>query len=112
MFSDYFTISFLFISHFLMQLAGATYMDIHAQGGGIHYTVNHVHQATPDDLYHSLVPRLSSMMRYGTTTAEAKTGYGLDLESEVKMLRVLERARGEHPMTLSVTYCGAHAVPR
>ena len=73
-------------------------MDIHAQGGGIHYTVNRVRQATPDDLYHSLVPRLSSMMRYGTTTAEAKTGYGLDLESEVKVLRVLERARGEHPI--------------
>ena len=87
-------------------------MDIHAQGGGIHYTVDCVHKATPEILYQSLVTRLSSMMQYGTTTAEAKSGYGLDLENEVKMLQVLNKAQTEHPMSLSVTYCGAHAVPK
>ena len=87
-------------------------MDIHAQGGGIHYTVDCVRKATPEQLYESLVSRLSAMMRYGTTTVEAKSGYGLDVEAEVKMLKVLDRARKEHPITLSVTYCGAHAVPK
>ena len=87
-------------------------MDVHAKGGGIHYTVDCVRKASPETLYQSLSSRLTSMMRYGTTAVEAKSGYGLDVESEVKMLQVLNRARKEHPITLSVTYCGAHAVPK
>lgn len=95
-----------------MQLAGATYMDIHAQGGGIHYTVGCVREATPTDLYTSLRGRMEAMMSCGTTTLEAKSGYGLTLEAELKMLQVLERAKQELPLTISSTYCGAHAVPR
>lgn len=87
-------------------------MDIHAKGGGIHYTVNCVHQATPDQLFSSLSQRLSAMLRCGTTLVEAKSGYGLDLENELKMLRVIERAKKEHPISVSSTYCGAHAVPK
>ena len=86
-------------------------MDIHSSGGGIYYTVGCVRQAHVDQLA-SFSDRLSAMMRCGTTTVEAKTGYGLDLESEVKMLRAIERVRKEHPISVSVTYCGAHAVPK
>ena len=95
-----------------VQLAGATYMDIHAKGGGIHFTVNCVHQATAEQLYESLNRRLTTMLSYGTTTVEAKSGYGLDLENELKMLRVIERAKREHPITISSTYLGAHSVPK
>ncbi len=95
-----------------LQLDGATYMDIHAQGGGIHYTVECVRQATPTQLYDSLKGRLAEMLSCGTTTLEAKSGYGLDLETELKMLQVLETAKKSTPLTISSTYCGAHAVPR
>lgn len=87
-------------------------MDIHKSGGGINFTVQCVRNATHKELYDSLVQRLSSMMKCGTTTLEAKSGYGLETESEVKMLEVLNNARQEHPMGLSVTYCGAHAIPK
>lgn len=87
-------------------------MDIHAQGGGIHYTVERVQQATPLELYESLRPRLEAMLSCGTTTVEAKSGYGLTLDAELKMLQMLERAKQEFPITISSTYCGAHAVPR
>ena len=87
-------------------------MDIHQQGGGIHYTVNCVRQASPDQLYASLINRLSAMLRCGTTVVEAKSGYGLDTKTEIKMLQVLNRAQQEHPISLSITYCGAHAVPK
>ena len=96
----------------LLQLVGASYMDIHSSGGGIYYTVSCVHQAGLDQLASSFSKRLSAMMQCGTTTVEAKTGYGLDLDSEVKMLRAIEKVRKEHKMSVSVTYCGAHAVPK
>ena len=87
-------------------------MDIHATGGGIHFTVDCVRRATFDDLYSSLSQRLWSMLRCGTTLVEAKSGYGLDLENEYKMLRTIEKAKKEHPISVSSTYCGAHAVPK
>ena len=87
-------------------------MDIHATGGGIHFTVDRVRQASFDDLYGSLSERLSAMLRCGTTLVEAKSGYGLDFESEYKMLEVIEKAKREHPISISTTYCGAHAVPK
>ena len=90
----------------------ATYMDIHSSGGGIYSTVCCVHQAHVDWLASFFSDRLSAMMHCGTTTVEAKTGYEFDLKSEVKMLRVIERVRKEHPISVSVTYCGAHAVPK
>lgn len=85
-------------------------MDIHSQGGGIHYTVNCVREASVEELTDTLIRRLWIMLRNGTTTVEAKSGYGLDTETEIKMLQVLYRV--DHPVTLSITYCGAHAVPR
>ncbi|KAL5517385.1 hypothetical protein EMCRGX_G002926 [Ephydatia muelleri] len=100
------------VHEFAMKLAGATYMDIHAMGAGIHFTVNCVRSSSEDELASSLCQRLWGMVACGTTVVEAKSGYGLNLEGEVKMLRVLERGRREHPITISSTYCGAHAVPK
>jgi imidazolonepropionase len=100
------------VHEFAMKLSGATYMDIHAQGGGIGFTVECVRKASEDKLHHSLINRLWTMLRKGTTLVEAKSGYGLDLENEVKMLRVIESARKSHPIHISSTYCGAHSIPK
>ena len=87
-------------------------MDVHKKGGGIGFTVKHVRKATEEELYMSLRKRLVRMLRSGTTLAEAKSGYGLDVESEMKMLRVLEKAKKELPIEISSTFCGAHSVPK
>ena len=89
----------------LLQLAGASYMDIHSSGGGIYYTVSCVHQAGLDQLALSFSKRLSTMMQCGTTTVEAKTGYGLDLDSEVKMLRAIEKVRKEQRLIVTLSAC-------
>ena len=87
-------------------------MDVHKAGGGINFTVQHVRKATEDELYKSFKERLDRMLKCGTTVIEAKSGYGLDADSEIKMLRVIERAKKEHPMEISSTFCGAHSIPR
>ena len=87
-------------------------MDIHSKGGGISYTVSCTRQATEEELYTSLSSRLNAMLKSGTTFVEAKSGYGLNMEHEVKMLKVIERARREHTIGVSSTYCGAHSIPR
>lgn len=96
----------------LLQLAGATYMDVHRAGGGIHFTVEHTRAATSSDLLASLSNRLVRMQRAGTTLVECKSGYGLELHTELKMLEVIEEARRTLPINISSTYCGAHAVPK
>lgn len=102
------------IGEFAMKLQGATYMQIHQAGGGIHFTVEKTRAASEDELYKSFKQRLNSMIRHGTTLVECKSGYGLDLENELKMLRVIERARKDPDVKIdiSTTYCGAHAVPK
>lgn len=95
-----------------LQLAGATYMDVHRAGGGIHFTVEHTRAASASDLLTSLRGRLVRMQRAGTTLVECKSGYGLELQTELKMLQVIEEARRTLPINISSTYCGAHAVPR
>ncbi|XP_072257382.1 probable imidazolonepropionase [Pyxicephalus adspersus] len=100
------------VHEFAMKLAGATYMDIHQAGGGIHFTVNHTEAASEETLYCSFKQRLERMLRTGTTLVECKSGYGLQLESELKMLRVIERAYREMEIGISATYCGAHSVPK
>jgi len=94
------------------QLAGATYMDVHKAGGGIHFTVEHTRNAKLLDLFASLNARLKTMSRAGTTLVECKSGYGLDLETEMKMLEVIELGKKSLPVAISSTYCGAHAVPK
>ncbi|XP_042549316.1 probable imidazolonepropionase [Dipodomys spectabilis] len=100
------------VHEFAMKLAGATYMEIHRAGGGIHFTVERTRQAAAEELFGALQRRLQCMVRAGTTLVECKSGYGLDLPTELKMLRVIERARRELPIGISATYCGAHAVPK
>ena len=95
---------------FAMKLEGATYLDIHKAGGGIMFTVRHVREATEEDLYTHLMAQLDRMLHFGTTVAEVKSGYGLDLDSEVKMLRVIRRAELSHEVTVVANYLPAHSV--
>jgi len=88
-------------------------MDIHNAGGGIHYTVEHTRRASEEELFRLLRERLIRMSKSGTTVVECKSGYGLNTETELKMLRVLERAKREISFVdISITYCGAHAIPK
>ncbi|XP_071526582.1 probable imidazolonepropionase [Panulirus ornatus] len=100
------------VHEFAMKLAGASYMEVHAAGGGINFTVEHTRAASEEDLLDLLLPRLHRMTRAGTTLVECKSGYGLDVETELKMLRVLEKARPHANLTISSTFCGAHSVPK
>ena len=93
------------------RLAGATYADIAAQGGGIVSTVRATRAASGDALVASTSARLAEMLACGTTTAEIKSGYGLDLETELKMLRAVRRLSGEQPVDLVATFMGAHECP-
>lgn len=93
------------------RLAGATYADIAASGGGIVKTVYATRWATEEELADGTRTRLSDMLSFGTTTAEAKSGYGLGLESERKMLRAIKAATADHPIEVSATFMGAHEVP-
>nr|XP_011420937.2 probable imidazolonepropionase [Crassostrea gigas] len=100
------------VHEFAMKLAGASYMEVHEAGGGIHFTVENTRKASQDELYVSFSKRLYDMMSAGTTCVECKSGYGLDTETEIKMLKVIETAKREHPLTISSTFCGAHAIPK
>lgn len=93
------------------RLSGATYAEIAAEGGGILKTVRATREATLDELIDLSRPRLAEMLRSGTTTAEVKSGYGLTVADEVKMLRAIRRLGGEQPIELSATFMGAHELP-
>lgn len=94
------------------RLAGETYASIAASGGGIVSTVTATRAAAEDDLIAETRPRLDRMLACGTTTCEIKSGYGLDLESELKMLRAIARIRESHPVDIVATFMGAHEIPR
>ncbi|MFJ5772358.1 imidazolonepropionase [Psychrobacillus sp. NPDC093180] len=96
---------------FEMRLEGATYMDIMNAGGGIHATTRMTREATENELVVQTSKRLDSFLAHGVTTIEGKSGYGLDLETEIKQLRVLKRLQEEHVMDIVPTFMGAHAVP-
>jgi imidazolonepropionase len=93
------------------RLAGATYAEIAASGGGIVRTVTATRAASEQELVALARPRLAAMLAAGTTTVEAKSGYGLDLETELRMLRAIRALAGEQPIELSATFMGAHEVP-
>ena len=93
------------------RLAGATYAEIAAGGGGIVATVAATRQASEDALVDQARPRLADMLRAGTTTCEVKSGYGLETESELKMLRATRRLAQLQPVDLVPTFLGAHEVP-
>ncbi|MCH8979927.1 MAG: imidazolonepropionase [Armatimonadetes bacterium] len=90
---------------------GATYAEIASAGGGIMATVRAVRSATEDELFSQSSRHVGWMLRSGTTTAEMKSGYGLTLDDELKMLRVIERLGRETPLDTQATFLGAHAVP-
>jgi len=98
-------------AEFARRLEGATYQEIAAGGGGIVSTVQATRAASEDDLVVACLPRLARMLRTGTTTAEAKSGYGLDPEHETKQLRAVRRAAEQTPIDLVATVLAAHTVP-
>lgn len=94
------------------RLNGVSYQTISAQGGGINATVTATRNSTPEQLEQLAQQRLQRLMREGVTTLEIKSGYGLNDETEEKMLRVVQRLAHTHPIEISPTLLAAHAVPK
>jgi imidazolonepropionase len=95
-----------------MKLNGLTYMDILKKGGGIVYTVKETRKATEGELVKQARKRLDNMLIHGTTTCEAKSGYGLDTKTEIKILKAQKKLNEIHPIDIVSTFLGAHAVPK
>jgi imidazolonepropionase len=94
-----------------MRAAGMTYQEIAARGGGILSTVRKTRAATQDELFEVSLARVRWLLEHGTTTIEAKSGYGLTVEDELKILRVIRRLNAETPLELIPTFLGAHEIP-
>jgi imidazolonepropionase len=92
------------------RLRGDSYVSIMERGGGIVNTVKQTREATFEKLVESGLKRLDSMVRFGVTTVEGKSGYGLDLDTEVKQLRVMKKLNEMHPLEIIPTFLGPHAV--
>ncbi|MFP7225122.1 imidazolonepropionase [Priestia filamentosa] len=96
---------------FEMRLEGATYMDIMNAGGGIHATARMTREAIEEELLEQTMSRLDSFLAHGVTMVESKSGYGMNLETELKQLRVMKELQQKHAIDLIPTFMGAHAVP-
>lgn len=96
---------------FEMRLEGATYMEIMNAGGGIHATTRMTREATEEELMEQTMRRLDSFLTHGVTTAEGKSGYGMNIETELKQLRVMQKLQEAHAIDIVPTFMGAHAVP-
>lgn len=96
---------------YALRLSGKSYQEIAKQGGGIRSTVNETRKATSEELLQSLLSRCNTHYRNGVTTAEVKSGYGLTLDDELKMLRVIQKANLSHPISLISTCLAAHTLP-
>ncbi|WP_374302183.1 imidazolonepropionase [Paracoccus sp. (in: a-proteobacteria)] len=96
---------------FEMRLEGASYEDIARAGGGILSSVRDTRSATPDRLLETALPRVDALLAEGVTTLEIKSGYGLEIETELKMLRVARRIGQIRPVTVRTTWLAAHALP-
>ncbi len=97
---------------FAMRNAGKTYLEIAESGGGIWSSVQHTRNASEDELLKTLLERINILIDLGITTIEVKSGYGLDLENELKMLRIIETAQTQTRATLVPTCLSAHLKPR
>ncbi|GAA3351724.1 imidazolonepropionase [Lysinibacillus sp. FSL M8-0216] len=97
---------------FNMRLNGSTYMEIMNTGGGIHATTKRTRETSFDELYEKTRKHLDIFLKHGVTTVEAKSGYGLDWETEKKQLEVAKKLQATHDMDVISTFMGAHAVPR
>jgi len=98
-------------AEFEQRLQGASYEDIARAGGGILSTVGAVRAASESELFAQSAPRLAALMRDGATTIEVKSGYGLDLDGERRMLRVARQLGRHFGITIRTTFLGAHALP-
>lgn len=96
---------------FVDRIKGLSYEEVAARGGGILNSSKKLRGTTEDELYEQASARLKEVMNLGTGAIEIKSGYGLDLESELKMLRVIRRLKADFPVTIKATFLGAHAVP-
>lgn len=96
---------------FTMRLEGKTYVEISQEGGGIISTLSSTRDADPELLYQLAMQRLDRMIRQGTTTLEAKSGYGLSTQSELKQLEVIGRLAEDSPLDIVPTFMGAHEYP-
>lgn len=94
-----------------MKLAGKTYLEILESGGGILKTVRETRKASIEDLVKNGVNILDKMLQHGTTTVEAKSGYGLSVDAEIKSLKAIKELDKQHPIDLVATFLGAHAIP-
>lgn len=94
-----------------MKLKGVPYLEILQKGGGILSTVRNTRSWTKGELKEKATKSLNQMLLHGTTTIEAKSGYGLDLDTEIKCLEAVAELNNEHPMDIVSTYMGAHAIP-
>jgi len=96
---------------FAMRLAGASYEEIAANGGGILNSARKLQAMSEDELYNQAAERLKLMLSHGTTTVEIKSGYGLTVEAELKILRVIKRLKQNFTCLIKSTFLGAHAFP-
>jgi imidazolonepropionase len=96
---------------FVDRINGMTYEQIFERGGGILNSAKKLHDASEEDLVESALKRLNEIMLQGTGAVEIKSGYGLSVEAELKMLRVIKKLKASSPLTVKATFLGAHAVP-
>lgn len=96
---------------FVDRIKGLTYEEIAEKGGGILNSARKLGAMSEDDLYEGAAHRVREMISYGTGAIEVKSGYGLSLESELKMLRVIKRLRKDFPILIKASFLGAHAIP-
>ncbi len=96
---------------FEMRVQGRPYLDILAAGGGILRSTGAIRDLSEDAIFEESACRLESAMEWGASTIEIKTGYGLDLKNELKMLRVIDRLKNAYPVRIVPTFMGAHAIP-
>jgi imidazolonepropionase len=96
---------------FADRISGLSYEEIAARGGGILNSAAKLQHTSEQELYDNAWQRLNDVMMMGTGAVEIKSGYGLTLESELKMLRVIARLKENHPLSIKATFLGAHAIP-
>lgn len=96
---------------FVDRINGLTYEEIAAKGGGILNSAKRLNEASEDELFEAAKVRLEEVMRMGTGAIEIKSGYGLTVEGELKMLKVIKRLKQTSPVTIKATFLGAHAIP-
>ncbi|MCL2097168.1 MAG: imidazolonepropionase [Bacteroidales bacterium] len=96
---------------YIDKIRGLSYEEIAKRGGGILNSAQLLHRTSEDELYAQALGRINEIMRFGTGAVEIKSGYGLNTEDELKMLRVIRRLKADTPLTIKATFLGAHAVP-